>query len=106
MVQSILSSVAFSCIQLHSAYNVDSEGCVVAQMNNGQNLVNFLNHIPSILRESVGNGEIQPDKQNKSEYHSFAASVVHSSCLSGVVFVAVDSPVLECPSTSPVWLCL
>ena len=100
MVQGILSSV------LHSAYNVDSEGCVVAEMNNGQTLVNFLNQTSSILRESAGDGEVQPDKKNKSEYHSFAASLVHSSCLSGVLFVAVDSPVLECPTASPIWLCL
>lgn len=95
MVQGILSSV------LHSAYNVNSEECVVAEVNNGQTLVNFLNQTSSILRESVGDGEIQPDKQNKSECHSFAAS-----CLSGVLFVAVDSPVLEHPTASPIWLCL
>lgn len=100
MVQGILSSV------LHSAYSVDCEGCVVAEMNNGQTLENFLNQTLSILREGVGDGEVQPDEQNKSEYHSFAASVVHSSCLSGVLFVAVDCPILERPAASPVWLCL
>lgn len=100
MVQDIRSSV------LHSAYNVGSEGCVVAETNNGQTLVNFLNQTSSILGESVGDGEIQPDKQNKPECHSFAASVVHSYCLSGVLIVAVDSLVLECPAASPVWLCL
>lgn len=89
MVQGILSSV------LHSAYSVDCEGCVVAEMNNGQTLENFLNQTLSILRENVGDGEVQPDEQNKSEYHSFAASVVHSSCLSGVLFVAGDCPILE-----------
>ena len=56
MVQGILSSV------LHSAYSVDSEGCVVAEMKNGQTLVNFLNQASCILRESVGDGEIQPDE--------------------------------------------
>lgn len=98
MVQDIRYSV------LHSAYNVGSEGCVVAETNNGQTLVNFLNQTSSILGESVGDGEIQPDKQNKPECHPFAASVVHSSCLSGVLFVAVDSLVLECPAASPVRL--
>lgn len=53
MVHGVLSSV------LHSAHSLDAEGNVVSGMDSAQTLVNFLNQTSSVLRESVGDGEIQ-----------------------------------------------
>lgn len=61
MVHGILSSV------LHSAHSLDAEGNVVSGMDNAQTLVDFLNQTSSVLRESVGDGEIQTEKQKKSQ---------------------------------------
>lgn len=61
MVHGVLSSV------LHSAHSVDSEGSVVYGMDNAQILVNFLNQTSSVLKESVGDGEIRTDEQKKKK---------------------------------------